>query len=147
MPSDDGLSPLDLRNCLCANLRKTDRALTRLYDHKLRPSGLTATQFALLSVLTEVGSLRISDLAGVMVMEQTTVTRNVELLKKAGLVQTAAGGDRRVRQVSVTPGGKEAHARAFPLWAEVQTALTEGLGQDRWPGLLEDLSRLRKLLS
>lgn len=139
--------PLDLKNCLCANTRKTDRALSRVYDQALRPTGLTASQFAVLSVLSEVAPLRISDLAQVMVMDQTTVTRNVALLKKLGMVRTVATDDKRTRAVSLTDQGHQTHARAVPLWSRVQADLSASLGPERLGRFLEDLSLIRSLLS
>jgi DNA-binding MarR family transcriptional regulator len=75
-----------------------------------------------------------------MVMDRTTLTRNLQPLIKRKLVGTAPGEDRRVRNISLTPHGKQVLDRALPLWRKAQSQLVDGLGQKRWAGLLDDLS-------
>ena len=50
-------------NCTCFNLRKATRAVTQAYDDALKPSGLRATQFTLLSVVAGRGPSGMTDLA------------------------------------------------------------------------------------
>ena len=67
----------DSSNCLCFNLRKAARALTQTYDAALKPAGVTAPQFALLSTLAGYGPVSLSDLAAALGMDRTTLTRNL----------------------------------------------------------------------
>lgn len=76
------------------NLRKVTRAVSQLYDRMLKPSVLRVTQFSLLVELAIVGSTIISELADKMVMDRTTLTRNLKPLEKRGLVVIAPGQDR-----------------------------------------------------
>jgi len=139
--------PLDLRNCLCANVRKTDRALSRNYDQALRSTGLTASQFAVLSFLSAVGPTRISDLARAMGMDQTTMTRNIGLLQEGGWVGRSTAKDRRTRVVSMTDHGRKTHSEATVLWTALQSELTAALGPGRFERFLKDLSDIQSLLS
>ena len=75
-----------------------------------------------------------------MVMDRTTLTRNLQPLLKRDLVAIAPGEDRRVRNVQLTAKGKRLLEMALPLWSKAQSQLVEGLGQDRWANLLGDLS-------
>ena len=52
--------------------------------------------------------------------DQTTLSRTVALLKKAGLVNIRIGDDRRVRVITLTPKGIERFAVAMPLWERAQ---------------------------
>ncbi|MEE8273100.1 MAG: MarR family transcriptional regulator, partial [Alphaproteobacteria bacterium] len=67
--------------CTCFNLRKAARAVTQLYDAALGPSGLRATQFSLIAALGVRGAPTISQLAKAMVMDRTTLTRNLKPLE------------------------------------------------------------------
>ena len=126
--------------CACANLRKASRAVTQLYDESLQPSGLRATQYTLLVALSLTGSISITDLAQKLVMDRTTLTRNLTLLEHQGLVTIAPGTDQRTRLVTLTNQGLEAVAKSLPLWEQAQTRIVSGLGRDRWNTLLADLS-------
>ncbi len=126
-------------HCTCFGLRKAARAVTQMYDAALEPSGLRATQFSLLAKLRIEGPLTISRLAEAMVMDRTTLTRNLRPLDRQGLVAVAPGRDRRTRQVRLTARGRTRFTQAFPLWRRAQARLTRGLGAARCKHLLSDL--------
>lgn len=126
--------------CVCFNLRKAARAVTQLYDEKLRPTGLRTTQLSVLAVTEKLGPLTVSRLAEATVTDRTTLTRNLKLLEEQGLVRITPGADRRERQVGLTERGRRALAEAYPLWKGVQAEVAKGLGPDRMERLLTDLS-------
>lgn len=130
----------DVRYCACFNLRKAARAVTQLYDDTLRPTGLRITQFSLLAVLQIAGTLTISDLAELAVLDRTTLKRNLELLENEGLVRIRTGADARVREVTLTGAAREKLAQAMPYWAQAQALMAQRLGQGRSERLLADLS-------
>ncbi|HWZ57944.1 MAG TPA: MarR family winged helix-turn-helix transcriptional regulator [Gemmatimonadaceae bacterium] len=127
--------------CSCFNLRKAARATTQLYDAILRPTGLRVTQFSLLSVVATAGAIGITALAEAAVMDRTTLTRNLDLLERDGLIRIQPGRDARVREVTLTPAAHEKLAEAVPYWREAQAQLHEALGAGRVSRLLADLSR------
>jgi DNA-binding MarR family transcriptional regulator len=128
--------------CNCAAVRRTGRVLTQLYDEVLAPSGLRVTQFSLLAALARTGTIPMSELAGVAVMDRTTLTRNLAPLERAGWVRTEAGDDRRTRQVRLTEEGREALARALPFWQAAQARVGEQFGQERLAALRAELAAL-----
>lgn len=134
------LDPLDVTACTLANVRQASRALSQVYDAALQPAGIKATQFTVLAALSKQAPLPLSQLADIMVMDRTTLTRNLQPLIKRKLVATSPGEDRRVRNVSLTPQGKHLLVEALPLWRKAQTRMVDGLGRKRWGGLLDDLS-------
>ena len=129
-------------SCACFNLRKVTRAVTQLYDEMLRPAGLRATQFSLLVAVRMAGPVGVTRLAEITVMDRTTLTRNLELLQKQGLIEVAAGADRRSRIVTITAQGKAAIAEALPFWKKAQLHVVNSLGQERWADMLMDLGEL-----
>lgn len=133
------------RNCACYNLRRAARATTRLYDDFLRPSGLRSTQYSVLVAATLQGPVTVSKLADLTVTERTTLTRNLTVLEKKGLILIESGRDRRERQVAITEKGRQALAAATPLWEAAQAQIENGLGGDRMDSLLKDLSEIISL--
>ncbi|HEX8995100.1 MAG TPA: MarR family winged helix-turn-helix transcriptional regulator [Ktedonobacterales bacterium] len=128
---------------MCYNTRKVARAITRLYDDMLRPSGLRATQLTLLMVIDTMEQPTISELAEQLVMDRTTLARDLRPMEAAGWVAVAPGDDRRTRVVRLTPAGSDALRNALPLWRAAQTALVErGMGAREWERLRRDLTRL-----
>ena len=126
-------------NCTCFNLRKAARAVTQMYDEALKPSGLRATQFSLLSVVEHKGPLGMTELAKALVMDRTTLTRNLKPLLEQDLVAVVGGSDRRRRPITITSRGRDTLVRAQPMWRKVQRHMAAGLGRVRWTGLLGDL--------
>lgn len=126
--------------CACFNLRKATRALTQLYDEALRPAGLRTTQFTLLHAIRVAGPVSVRRLAAVVVMDRTTLTRDLRPLERQGLVSIEPGEDRRERKVDLTTKGAQVITQALPLWEKAQAQVAQGLGQDRLQRLLDDLA-------
>ncbi|MFT3767688.1 MAG: MarR family winged helix-turn-helix transcriptional regulator [Minicystis sp.] len=134
--------------CACVRVRRASRAVTRLYDESLRPLGLQASQLSLLVAIAMHGDdgVPIGTLAAGLVMERTTLTRNLVPLERAGMVRVArAPEDARVRIVVLTRQGERTIASAFPLWEQAQTYVHEQLGADKVDALGAELSRLVEL--
>jgi DNA-binding MarR family transcriptional regulator len=131
--------------CACFNLRKATRALTQLYDRSLRPYGLRAAQFQVLAVIGGRGPVNISDLAKALVMDRTTVSRELAPLERQGWVTVRAGKDRRTRAVELTANGWRLLEDALPAWKQTQESVVEGLGIDSFGVLLEKLSSTVKV--
>ena len=128
----------DPTNCTCFGLRKAARAVTQMYDQALKPSGLRATQLSLLIAAERAGPRGIGELAELMVMDRTTLTRNLKPLLDKGLLENVEDADRRRRPIGITPAGREAMAQALPYWREAQSRMAGSLGHSRWWRLLGD---------
>src|SRR6185312_15714429 len=87
------------RNCTCSALRRATRAMTAHYEAHFRGSGLRGTQFTILSVLAQAGPLPMTRLADLLGVERTTLTRNLTVLARGGLVGWTGTDDARIRKV------------------------------------------------
>ena len=129
--------------CTCAALRRTARRLTRAYDRALRPTGLRLTQYSVLANLTraegEGRGLTVTDLAGRLAMDRTTLTRNLRPLEAAGWLRVSPGPDRRSRAVEITEEGRRVLEEAKPLWQAAERTFRQALGR-------EEAAELRRLL-
>ena len=138
------MEPAELR-CLCATSRMATRVLTRRYDDALRPYGLRTTQYSVLARLADEGPMTVGRLAGRLATERTTLSRELGPLGRRGLIEVAAGDDRRRRVVSLTPAGSEALDGARPAWTAVQAETRNALGDDTADRLLADLRAVTAL--
>lgn len=126
--------------CVCTVLRKASRASTQMYDRILEPSGMTIAQFSLLAALYYTRSIPMKKLAKRLVMDRTTLTRNLGPLERRNLVQLVGDpDDLRVRMVNLTAEGLEALISALPYWQQAQERMIAGLGQSLWQQLRSTL--------
>lgn len=107
-------------DCICVNLRRAARAMTALYDAALAPAGIKVTQFSLLRSVQRNEPAAIGTLSGELDLDRTTLARNLDPLLRDGLVELAAGNDRRVTEVRLTAKGRHTIAKAIPLWQKAQ---------------------------
>jgi DNA-binding MarR family transcriptional regulator len=128
--------------CLCASFRRASRALTQLYDAALRPAGLRVTQFTVLQALALAGEVSQKQLAALLVMDSTTLTRTLRLLAAEGWLAERAGSDRRERRLRLSAEGRRRLDRATPYWEEAQGRLRGRFGSRRWQQLMNTATQL-----
>jgi DNA-binding MarR family transcriptional regulator len=121
--------------CLCLASRRAARALTRAFDRQLRPYGIRATQFSILTNLLLRGPLTIGELAECLGLDRTTLTRNLALIEAEGWVEIRPGADARSRVVAATQAARSAVTAALPAWRTAQRAAMAVAG----PGAVEAL--------
>jgi DNA-binding MarR family transcriptional regulator len=114
--------------CNCLAVAKAARYLRAAYDKALAPSGLRATQFAILDKLAKHGSMTIKGLANLIAMDRTTLATNLKPLEREGLLAIAPGLDRRARNIQITDHGRKRCDEALPLWASVQAQFEAAYG-------------------
>jgi DNA-binding MarR family transcriptional regulator len=128
--------------CAGFNLRRASRAVTQHFDHALAPAGLRTTQFTLLGALALAAPVSINQLAQGLVMDRTTLTRNLRLLRDAGLVVPHPGLAGREAYFVLTEAGRDTLVNAIPLWRAAQDGIVEAFGPGRWPAMVAELNRL-----
>jgi DNA-binding MarR family transcriptional regulator len=131
--------------CACLKLRKASRFITSLYDEYLRPVGLRATQLSVLMALEQAGSVTITSLSEILLMDRTTLPRDLKPLERVGWVSITEGEDRRKRFIALTPDGRDLLNRALPLWEQAQIRVRDYMGDDSYKSLLVQLSDIVKL--
>lgn len=128
--------------CACTALRRGGRALSRLYDEALAGTGLRVTQYALLAALARSGPAPLTALADELVMDRTTLSRNLLPLERDGLVALEPGRDRRTRCARLTEEGARRLDEARPYWRAAQERVTERFGRERLGALLAELTAI-----
>ena len=119
------------RGCTNLKLRQLARRVSQHYDLELAKAGLKTTQYSLLSHVLKLGPIRPGDLAEVMTLDASTLTRNLKPLVDAGWVELAPGPDGRSRSVSITDAGRAKRAEGQRHWRVAQDSINELLGMQR----------------
>lgn len=124
-------------------VRQVSRVLMRIYDDCLRPLGIQGSQFSVLVTAAMFGDngATMGALAGKLVMDRTTLTRNVVPLEKEGYLRVARSPeDARARVIILTRAGERLIEAGYPLWEEAQKRIARALGAARFEGLRTQLS-------
>lgn len=109
--------------------RLAARQVTARLDAALRASGVSSTQFALLCLVASAADDTLGALAAAAGLNPSTMSRNVDQLAKAGLVEVVLDErDRRRRAVWLTEAGARKLKAALPRWREAHAALQQDLG-------------------
>ncbi len=143
----DPATPAPRSACNCQVLRQAARRATALYDAAMAPHGLRISQFAVLSRLRRAGALSVQALAAELVLDRTTLGRNLRPLERDGLIASVADpGDRRVRRLALTAKGDALVAAALPAWRGAQLQFEQGFGVAESAALRASLDRLTAVL-
>lgn len=110
-------------------LRSAARAVNRQYAAAMKDCGLHPNQFSLLFILDKTGPLSITELAGKMQLDRTSMSRNLNPLKKQGLIAIAEEGWHRTRAVSLSAEGAAVLQKGMPLWRQAQREFAGHMGQ------------------
>ena len=99
----------------------------------LRSRGLTTAQMRALAVLAVHPGLTVNELAVYAVMEQSTMSRTLDAMAEAGLVERRPRkDDGRVRECVLTSAGTRAFADVWPLMRSQEERMFAGLeGEER----------------
>jgi len=143
--ADPGIDVFDPTSCVSYRLRRAARLAAKAFDAALKPSGLRNTQFTLLAVLVKEGPKSIGDLSKTMATDGTTLTRNLEILERRGLVEdTPLSEDERVRVVQATREGKVKYREALPLWKKTQRSFLETIDDNQWIKMMTKLRAIEE---
>ncbi len=134
------------KNCAAIRTRKASRLVSRYYDEALRSLGIKNTQLSLLVAIKTGAPDSISAFADRMGMERTTLTRNLQLLDKKGLIEIGPEGYRRSRAMHLLPLGQSTLEKALPLWQKAQDVIEQKLGPDQWHASKVILEKFCKIL-
>jgi DNA-binding MarR family transcriptional regulator len=119
-------------DCNCFVVRSAARHVTQLYDQLLAPVDLHVTQFSILTKLKRLGPMTINALAKEMLMDRTTLGRNVLPLEREGLIEIeASAADRRAKNVHITKTGDKRLEAAWAAWAQAQARFETRFGAKR----------------
>jgi DNA-binding MarR family transcriptional regulator len=125
-------NPPGTQDCNCFALRSAARHISQFYDQLMAPVGLRTTQFSILAKLNRRGPITINALAEDMVMDRTTLGRNVLPLERDGLIAIApSASDRRAKELRLTKAGEKRLQQALTAWSHAQERFETSFGIKR----------------
>lgn len=130
MPAHSDLQAMP-QGCSNHRVRQLMRGIGQIYDVHLAASGLRITQYSLLSHVLASSPVRPVDLARLMRMDASTLTRNLKPLIDAGWVRMGPGEDQRSRLVHITEEGRARREQAKQCWKTAQNEINTRLGAQR----------------
>jgi len=139
---DDAATVLD--TCPAGQVRTAARRIGQFMDRRLAPAGFSHAQFSLMCLIAAAADDTLGALADRADLDQSTLSRNLDALARAGLVEiTTVEADRRRRAVWLTETGARRLQAAMPLWRAAQDDLTRLLD----PGPIRDLADRARALA
>jgi DNA-binding MarR family transcriptional regulator len=133
----------NLSECNCLAVRQAARYVTQFYDRHLAAAGLRTSQYGILARLKRNGTMTINALAAELVMDRTTLGRNILPLEREGLITiTPARADRRLKELRLTDAGQCRLNAARSAWIEAQRSFEIGFGPEPAAAMRELLRTL-----
>jgi DNA-binding MarR family transcriptional regulator len=110
---------------------------------ELRKFGLTTPQMRTLAVLGISSGLTINELSALTVTEQSTMSRTLDTLEIRGFVsRRPRPSDLRVREVEITPAGREAFDAFWPVMFQHYEQMFRGIGEDEFSQFVATLQKV-----
>ena len=128
--------------CMLGNARRAARTITRRYDNGARAFGLRAAQFYILFLIREHEGLITGELAEHASMDRTTLVRNIELLKRKGLIESTKAEQGKGRTYTLSKRAHRLVEEAIPAWRAMQAELKDELGEAEFYRTIDVLKRL-----
>jgi DNA-binding MarR family transcriptional regulator len=117
-----------IRDCIATRLRMACRVITRVYNNALRPCGLKVSQMAMLVVAEDRGLIRQSEVGAQLQLDDSTLSRNLELMRAKGWLEAVLANDARVHSYRLTEAGRALLGKAIPAWRSAQREAQRLLG-------------------
>ncbi|MDH5638063.1 MAG: MarR family winged helix-turn-helix transcriptional regulator [Nitrospinota bacterium] len=107
-------------SCVATRARLISRSITAIYDEALQGSGVKVSQVNLMVMVYNLGQARSTDICRIMKMDSSTLSRNVDRMKKKGWLDSKHEPGARSMVISVTSAGEQLLADIHPRWKEAQ---------------------------
>ena len=134
-------------SCIATRVRQLSRIITRVYDDAMRPLGITASQFTLLTQLAARDSITAVEIGQELDIEKSTLSRNLKRLLALGLLTMDPPAGRRGRGLHLTPKGQAVIKDAYPVWLTAQQRAVGVLGPQSRATLDELVLHAEKIAS
>jgi DNA-binding MarR family transcriptional regulator len=123
--------------------RLLSRVVTEVFDEKLRPFGISSTQFSLLAAIGRTEPATRSDIARLQHLDRSTLTRNLRAILSEGWVEEVREmADGRSRPIALSTAGRELLLNAEPAWLAAQAQAEALLGQDATVAVISSADRI-----
>jgi DNA-binding MarR family transcriptional regulator len=130
------------RECIAVRVRLINRVITALYDEALRPFGLRISQANILAAVGHMGESRPAEVSRILRIEKSTLSRDVELMKQKGWLESEPPLGGRNQTIRLTPQGTQLLVSIQPSWENAQLHAKQLIGEASEAALRQIASRL-----
>jgi DNA-binding MarR family transcriptional regulator len=130
------------RECIAVRVRLINRVITALYDEALRPFGLRISQANILAAVAHMGESRPVAVSRILRVEKSTLSRDVELMKQKGWLESDPPVGGRNQTIRLTGQGKQLLRTIQPSWENAQIQARQLIGEGGEAALHRIASRL-----
>jgi DNA-binding MarR family transcriptional regulator len=130
------------RACIAVRVRLINRVISAIYDEALRPFGLRISQANILSAVAHMSEARPVLVARILRIEKSTLSRDVELMKQKGWLESDPPTGGRNQTIRLTPQGNKLMGRIQPSWEKAQAEAKLLIGDDGEAALRQLAARL-----
>lgn len=138
---------LDPATCTNLNIRRASRQIGQFFDDRMKQAEVSPNQYSLLVFIGKLAPAGISQIASAIGMDRTTLTRNLRILERDGLVEQVLADDARLRLYALTQEGKTVVFNARSQWEACQSEFLGRFGEKRWNALRAELRALQDCLN
>jgi DNA-binding MarR family transcriptional regulator len=131
-------------SCVASNLRKSAHIVSRIYAKEMASAPIRGPLFSLLASIHRCGPETITAIAQDLGLDRTTLTRNLEPLKRRGLIEIRKMGANR-KEIRLLPKGETTLHKSLEFWRRAQTRVVSELGEARWNRMRNDLRAVMAL--
>ncbi|MGH7905169.1 MAG: MarR family winged helix-turn-helix transcriptional regulator [Candidatus Binataceae bacterium] len=131
------------RECLGARMRMLNRMITAIYDDALSNAGVKTSQFSMLVAISNLEEARPAEVAKLLEMDESTLSRNVERMCAKGWLRLEPDHDRRSHRIKVTGKGMALISKGYAGWEKAQAEVANQLGADGVAALRLIVRKLR----
>lgn len=115
------------KDCIARRVRLLNRVVTGLYDRILHPFGIKVNQVSILAMLVLTGPVPSRSICEELLMDKSTVSRNVDRMRKRGWIDISKEGASRI--ITVTPEGRNLLAAVYGEWKRAQKMAADLMGE------------------
>jgi DNA-binding MarR family transcriptional regulator len=132
-----------MADSLFTRTRLLSKTVTAICDDKLRPFGISSTQFALLVAVCRIEPVTRAEIARLQHLNKSTLTRDLKAVLSEGWIEEVRkSANGRSRPVALTKVGKELMLSAQRAWLTAQVQAEALLGVDGITALINITDRI-----
>ena len=130
--------------CIGVRVRMLNRIVTHIYDERLRSHGIKFSQMNILTVVSLSGPIQPAQIGRILSIEKSTLSRNVQLMKANGWIESLPGDGGNTHRLRLTRQGGQLYRKAAPAWHKAQEKLTTLLGGQTIAAIRLAVDRVRE---
>ncbi|MTI39425.1 MarR family winged helix-turn-helix transcriptional regulator [Fulvivirga lutimaris] len=119
---------IDPTLCINAKIRKLHKLTDKIYQARIRPFGLKGSMLSILFIVGKNEGINQKNIADLLVLDQSTISRDLKRLIDKGWIQFAVADDPRMKLLSLTADGRALLENVAPVWEATHKEMEALLG-------------------